>query len=180
MGGPLSANFCQHFPAFLLSLSVMARSRPEFLVLAIDIGTSSTRTALFDNHGARLPETAAAESYRVSYGGDGQAELSPARLLGALKRAQGRTMRAYRSRSTRNRPPIQAVSGSALWHGLLGLDRRRNPLTPGFTWADSRSSTDANHLRGEFDEDIIQQRTGCMLRSTFWPAKLRWLKRTEP
>jgi gluconokinase len=158
----------------------MARSRPEFLVLAIDIGTSSTRTALFDNHGARVPETAAAQAYRVTYGDDGGAELCPADLLRALKRAQARTMAAYRRRSARYRLPIEAVAASALWHGLLGLDRRLDPLTPVFTWADSRSSTDAQQLREEFDEQTIQQRTGCMLRSTFWPAKLRWLKRTQP
>src|SRR3954469_521512 len=158
----------------------MARSRPEFLVLAIDIGTSSTRTALFDGQARRLPETAAAEQYAVSYSSDGGAELEPAQLLRALKRATTRTLAPHRNNHRSNRVPIQTVSASALWHGLLGLDRQHKPITPVFTWADSRSAAAARQLRQRFDEHTVQQRTGCMLRSTFWPAKLRWLKRTQP
>jgi gluconokinase len=35
-------------------------------------------------------------------------------------------------------------------------------------------------LRSELDERKIHARTGCMLRASFWPAKLRWLRRTRP
>jgi gluconokinase len=34
-------------------------------------------------------------------------------------------------------------------------------------------------LRNEYDERKIHARTGCMLRASFWPAKLRWLRRTQ-
>ncbi|MEO6969670.1 MAG: FGGY-family carbohydrate kinase, partial [Chthoniobacterales bacterium] len=44
---------------------------------------------------------------------------------------------------------------------------------------DARGAEDAARLRLEFDEHEIQQRTGCMLRASFWPAKLRWLRRTQ-
>jgi gluconokinase len=76
--------------------------------------------------------------------------------------------------------PIAAVGASAFWHSLLGLDGKARPLTPVFTWADSRCTADAAGLREEFDEKEIHARTGCMLRASFWPAKLRWLRRTEP
>ncbi|HEY1582918.1 MAG TPA: FGGY-family carbohydrate kinase, partial [Chthoniobacterales bacterium] len=39
---------------------------------------------------------------------------------------------------------------------------------------------DAIRLRAQLDERTIQQRTGCMLRTSFWPAKLAWLRRTQP
>ncbi|MBA3652416.1 MAG: carbohydrate kinase, partial [Chthoniobacterales bacterium] len=61
----------------------------------------------------------------------------------------------------------------------LGLDRAGQPLTPIFTWADARCAEDAAYLRKKFDEREIQQRTGCMLRASFWPAKLLWLGRTR-
>jgi gluconokinase len=35
-------------------------------------------------------------------------------------------------------------------------------------------------LREEFSERAIHARTGCMLRSSYWPAKLLWLRRTRP
>src|SRR4051812_20971336 len=98
----------------------MPKSRPEFLVLAIDIGTSSTRAALFDDRGRRLPDTTAAENYAISYGEDGKAELSPFDLLRAVKRVRDLTLRQYRA-SGRSRLSVRAVGGSALWHGLLGL-----------------------------------------------------------
>jgi gluconokinase len=53
-------------------------------------------------------------------------------------------------------------------------------VTPIFTWADYRSVTDAAELRNAFDERAIQVRTGCVLRAPFWPAKLLWLRRTNP
>jgi gluconokinase len=62
---------------------------------------------------------------------------------------------------------------------LLGLDEKGRPLTPVFTWADSRCAPDAARLRAQFDERKIHAQTGCMLRASFWPAKLRWLKRTQ-
>src|SRR5215212_5299711 len=158
----------------------MSKGGREFLVLAMDIGTSSSRAALFDNHGRRLRQTSAAEQYAVRYGPDGRAELSPRELFCAVTRARDQTMRAHRSSRKINRLPIKAVTGSALWHGLLGLNRRHQPVTPVFTWADSRAAIDARRLRERFDERTIQQRTGCMLRATFWPAKMLWLRRTQP
>jgi gluconokinase len=59
------------------------------------------------------------------------------------------------------------------------LDAKRRPITPIYTWADSRSRPDAIELRAKFSEEEILERTGCMLRFCFWPAKLRWLRRTN-
>lgn len=47
-------------------------------------------------------------------------------------------------------------------------------------WADSRSNRDAEQLREALDERAVHARSGCMLRATFWPAKLAWLRRTQP
>ncbi len=54
------------------------------------------------------------------------------------------------------------------------------PLSPVFMWADTRSAPDARALRQEISEKSVHARTGCMLRAPFWPAKLRWLRRTQP
>lgn len=146
------------------------------VILALDIGTSSTRSAIFNAAGRRLPATAAARQYSVRYGNDGRAELLPLELLHAVTRSLNQTRRAYRS----GKDPITAISASAFWHGLLGLDRKFRPVTPIYTWADSRAGVDARRLRQRFDERRIQQRTGCMLRAPYWPAKLWWLRRVNP
>src|SRR5436190_31867 len=39
---------------------------------------------------------------------------------------------------------------------------------------------DAAALRKELGEKTVHARTGCMLRASFWPAKMAWLRRTDP
>jgi gluconokinase len=156
----------------------MNRGAREILVLALDIGSSSTRSALFDEKARLMNGTDARREYSVRYSKDGGAELSPARLLSSAHVCLRETLHAHRSSRLRN-VPIAAVGGSAFWHSLLGLDRNGRPLTPIFTWADSRSASDAARLREQFNERKTQAETGCMLRSSFWPAKLRWLRRTN-
>ncbi|HEX8899271.1 MAG TPA: FGGY family carbohydrate kinase, partial [Chthoniobacterales bacterium] len=144
------------------------------LVLALDIGSSSTRSSLFNERGRALRGTDARRQYSLRYTRDGGAELSPLGLRRAVQACLRETLVA-----SRRKMPIVAVGGSAFWHGLLGLDRNRRPVTPIFTWADSRCAADAAQLREEFDERKIHSQTGCMLRASFWPAKLRWLRRTN-
>lgn len=156
----------------------MPRRAPETLVCALDIGSSSTRSALFDEQGRMVAGTEARRLYELEYAADGTAQLSPALLRRAMETCLRETLRAHRSLRLQ-KIPIAAVSGSAFWHGLLGTDGKGRPLTPVFTWADSRATRDAAELRQEFDERQIQAETGCMLRASFWPAKLRWLRRTN-
>jgi gluconokinase len=156
----------------------MKRGTRKILVLAMDIGSSSTRSALFDEKARLISGTDARREYSVRYSKDGGAELSPARLLRAAGACLRETLHGHCSSKLRN-VPIAAVGGSAFWHSLLGLDRNGRSLTPIFTWADSRSTSDAARLREQFIERNIQAETGCMLRSSFWPAKLRWLRRTD-
>jgi gluconokinase len=155
------------------------RRRPELLVLAMDIGSSSTRTALFDEKGRLFAKTSGSRGYAVRYTEDGGAELSPAVLRRASANCLQETARAWRASPALRKVPIVAVGASAFWHSLLGLDRKGRAITPVYTWADSRCADDAVRLRQEFDERKIHARTGCMLRASFWPAKLRWLRRTQ-
>ncbi|MDQ3118169.1 MAG: FGGY family carbohydrate kinase [Verrucomicrobiota bacterium] len=152
----------------------MARSA-KALVLAMDIGSSSLRTALFNERGAPLPRSDASRKYSIDYTPEGGAELSPFVLRAAAKRCVAGTLRTRNSR-----PPVTTIAASAFWHGLLGLDQRGAPVTPVFMWADARSASDAAGLRSELPERRWQFRTGCMLRAPYWAAKLRWLRRTNP
>lgn len=155
----------------------MRRRSPQSLVLAIDLGSSSVRSALFTETGAREEATMGSRHYAIRYAADGAAELDAALLRGGAKQCIAATLRA---RSTElHGLPITAVSGSAFWHGLLGLGNDGQPLTPIYTWADSRSKAEAAQLRRELSERAVQCRTGCMLRAQFWPAKLRWLERAD-
>ncbi|HEY5791774.1 MAG TPA: FGGY family carbohydrate kinase, partial [Chthoniobacterales bacterium] len=148
------------------------------LILAFDIGTSSFRTALFDPHGRRVPETLAQQTYPLLTNPEGQAELDPAALEKAARACLARTLAAFRQRNKKER--ITATGASCFWHSLLAADSAGVPLSPIYTWAESRCKTEAEKLRQKIDERAYHQSSGAMLRASFWPAKLAWLKKTRP
>ncbi len=147
------------------------------LILAIDIGTSSTRTGLFDVRAGRVPGTTAQQTYPLITSANGGAELDPPVLLGAVWHCLEQTMRAYRADTGLGGRSIIGIGVSCFWHSLLGCGARGAAMTRIYTWADSRCREDAVALRKEFAERETHARTGCMLRASFWPAKLRWLRR---
>jgi gluconokinase len=156
-----------------------SQEQSSALILAIDIGTSSLRAALFDARGRRLMQTTAQEAYSLRVTPDGGAELSPQTLRRTFLQCLVRTLRTYRADRSLRLRPIIAVGTSCFWHSLLGTDENGRALTPIYTWADSRCREDAARLRANFSEQAIHARTGCMLRSSYWPAKLLWLRRTQ-
>ncbi|MEA2527865.1 MAG: gluconokinase [Thermomicrobiales bacterium] len=146
------------------------------LVLALDMGTSSLRALLFDRRGRPVDGTEAQRPYDLRTTPDGGAEADAAPLFelllgcidGALQAAGGRVAE------------IGAVGSSCFWHSLLGLDERGTAVTPIYYWADTRSVRQVDELRREIDVATMHARTGCPLHSSFWPAKLRWLRATAP
>lgn len=137
----------------------------EPAILALDIGTSSVRSALFDESARLMSGSRASQRYRVRHIAEHGAELDPATLLRATKRC----LRQTRSCLTKGFAPV--IAGSGFCHSLLGLDRAGRRLTPIYTWADAGATKDAARLRTQLNERSIQQRTGCMLRASLWPAR---------
>lgn len=150
------------------------------LILALDLGTSSTRTALFTAGGERLVHTTAQQSYPLLTDGGGKAELDPHVLKAALLACLRQTVEIFRADPALRGEKIVASGFSCFWHGLMGTDAAGLPLTQVYTWADARPSAAAKRLRQELSESEIHARTGCMLRSSFWTAKLTWLRAAEP
>ncbi len=150
------------------------------LILALDIGTSSTRAAFFDARARCVAGTTAQEKYPLLVTADGGAELDPPVLLGAVVHCIQQTLRARRADAALRGRGIAGIGVSCFWHSLLGCDARGAALTRIFTWADARCRDDAAELRKKFSEKETHARTGCMLRASFWPAKLRWLRRSGP
>ncbi|MEQ1861944.1 MAG: gluconokinase [Chthoniobacteraceae bacterium] len=153
---------------------------PSHLVLALDLGTSSTRTAIFDAHANRILPTTTQQTYKLITSPDGGAELDPTALMSAVRHCLDQTMRVYRSDPAMRTRAIAGIGVSSFWHSLLGVNAKGDPVTRVITWADSRCRADAAALREKFGEKALHARTGCMVRASFWPAKLKWLRRTQP
>jgi len=158
--------------------SVRKQPRPAAspAVLAIDIGTSSSRAAIHNRRGNRLAATIAQFAYPLQSGADGRAELDPAVIAKAVQRAVEHSLAAGNGRKG---TPLAGIGISCFWHSMLGLDGKGRPLTPIYTWADSRCRKEAAELRRGGGEMVLHRRTGCMARTSFWPARLLWLRRTN-
>ncbi|RFC43502.1 MAG: gluconokinase [Verrucomicrobia bacterium] len=146
------------------------------LILALDIGTSSSRASFFDETGSRLVSTTAQRTYPLITTPDGGAELDPFLLLDAIEQCIAQAIEVLRTTPALRGRPIAGVGVSCFWHSIVGTDSLGRPLTKIITWADARCRPEAAQLRETFSEEAVHARTGCMLRSSFWPAKLLWLR----
>jgi len=155
---------------------------PEFstddapLTLALDLGTSSLRSLIVDRHGQTVRGSEDQRSYRMRTAADGRVAVDAAPLFDLLIQ----TIDGALQRTGDRIDAIAAVGVTSFWHSLLGLDDSGEPVTPVFSWADSQSAAHARQLRQEQDEEEVHQRTGCRFHSSYWPAKLRWLKQSDP
>jgi gluconokinase len=143
-------------------------------ILSIDLGSSSVRAGLYDGTGEEMEGTEAKLDYDFDYTRDGGASKDADEILDliagavdeALSRAGGTT--------------VTGVAMSTFWHSVIGVDHGGRPTTPILTWADRRAAGDAADLRESMDERAYHRRTGCVLHSSYWPAKLLWLQREMP
>jgi gluconokinase len=140
-------------------------------ILAVDVGSSSVRAELYDASGTREEGTETKLDYALEYTPEGGVAVDADELLDLIVRAIDGTLRRAGEAS------ISGVAASTFWHSVLGLDREGRPTTPVLYWADRRAAGAARELRGGFDEAAVHRRTGCVLHSSYWPAKLLWLSR---
>jgi gluconokinase len=146
-------------------------------ILAIDVGTSSVRALLYDGQAQPVRGAEVHIPYAPRVAADGTAEVDADRLIGLVRRAVTRLLRLG------SRMDVGAIAGvgiSSLWHGLLAADLRAQALTPLYLWSDTRASLAARDLSRRLDGEAIRARTGCPLHSSYWPAKLHWLRGERP
>jgi gluconokinase len=143
-------------------------------VLAIDIGSSSVRSGLFNGEGDSIPGTAARRPHRFTFSAGGRVEADPQALSELVIQCIDETLESPAARAG-----IAAVAFCTFLHGLLGTDQEGRALTPVLTWADTRSSEEAARLAARLDAEHVRQRTGCPLHAVYFPSKLLWLRENQ-
>lgn len=146
------------------------------LVLALDVGTSSTRATVVDAAGRDLAGTLTQVTYRLTTTPDGGAELDPERLVQTVAAAIDGALAALGTRSDL----IAAVGISTFWHSLMGVDEKGQALTPVYTWADRRAAGAVERLAARLDTAAYHHRTGAILHASYPLAKLAWLRQSAP
>jgi gluconokinase len=159
-----------------LALSITVRKSPGTtaspLVLALDIGTSSVRGALYDEEGLEIEGTQARVTRSLSTTLDGGAELDAVEAIEQTLR----TIDEVLARSIHLKAQIETVAVSCFWHSLVGVDDEGQAITPVYGWADTRAAPFAEELKQRLDESASHARTGCRFHPSYWPARFLWLR----
>lgn len=140
--------------------------------LAMDIGSSSVRAALYDAGGIEIPGTEVKFDREFQTTPDGGAEMYADE---AIKQVIG-IIDEVLVASTVDTNQVEIVTTSCFWHSLVGVDQDGHAVTPLLGWADTRAARMVEELQRSFDESDIHSRTGCRFHPSYWPAKLLWLR----
>jgi gluconokinase len=147
------------------------------LVLAIDIGTSSVRALLFDARARQIEHTESQHPWKLAETSDGGLTGDSDFLFDLVCQTIDECLERSKPRSA----DIGAVGVTSFWHSLQGLDTNRKPAGPLLMWIDNRSRSDAHRLREDMElATRMRRETGCRPHSSYWPAKIEWLRRTAP
>ena len=147
---------------------------PKPAILAIDLGSSSARASFWDREGDPVEGTETQLSHGFRYTPDEGVVVDADELVDLIARAVDGTLEKAPD------APVRAVAISTFWHSVLGVDGSGEPTTPVLTWADRRAAGAAAELREKLDEREVHRRTGCVLHSSYVPAKLLWLEGASP
>ncbi len=149
---------------------------PKPYILAVDIGSSAVKAGLYDRDANALPKTFASIPHQQRTAADGTHEEDALDVLRASEVAIDRALDLAGDAAEH----IAAVGFDAMASTILGLDARQNPVTPVFTYADTRTSQDVESLHQTIDVDAAYQRTGVMQHTSYVPGRVMWMRRTDP
>lgn len=149
---------------------------PTPYVLALDVGTSSTRALLFDTRGKAIPGIESQKKYQPTTSHDGEASLDADILTETVAITIDETLAQMGNLAHE----IKAVALDTFWHSLIGVDSQYNALTPVITWEDTRPALMVKKLRLEQNEQEVHERVGSRFHASYWPAKLTWLASEQP
>lgn len=135
-------------------------------ILAVDVGSSSIRGAVFDTEGNRLQLVSRAYRDRGTRGSTGVfAAQEIARLLRDL-------LLELDLRS------VGTVTFSSLWHSLVGVDESGAPTTPVYTWEAPSPDVTLDALGTTLELESYRRRTGSYLHASY-PLAAWWYLRSE-
>jgi len=155
-------------------MPAIARARAQApFVLALDLGTSALRVSLFDARARRVQGFTTRRAHRVAAFADGAATLDARALFDAF-------CDALDELSAKLNFPIDAVAAASLAHNVLALDANNAPLTPAYLYSDTQNARAVAQLRATRAWTEIYARTGCPLHTSYLPARLAWLRETQP
>lgn len=143
-------------------------------IVTIDVGTSSTKTALWTAAGELVAEAAGA--YALDRPSPLWAEIDPERWWEALCATVGAVLAAG-GVSPRD---VAGVGVDAIGWTLIPTDGEFRALAPAMTWLDRRAEAEAAELRAGPDAGRLVALAANPLDAAYITPKLAWLRRHRP
>ncbi|GAB4024746.1 FGGY family carbohydrate kinase [Spirosoma gilvum] len=141
-------------------------------ILAIDQGTSSTKTLLFDGEGRVAAR--ASEPLTTHYFGDGYVEQDPDEIFRNVLTSVGKCIGAFAAEGG-NLKAISACGISNQRETFVVWDEAGVPLHNAIVWQCKRSIQVCERLKSDGLAETIQQKTGLFIDPYFSGTKLIWL-----
>ena len=144
------------------------------LTLAIDVGSSSVRAMLFDAQGQALDAVFVQVLYSATITPDGGSMIDPAQMTHLIFECIDTALQQAGPLAEQ----IERVAMDTLVGNLMGIDAAGQPITPIYTWADTRGGDLGDSL--SLDVADYTRRTGCRIHASYWPIRLLWLHQAHP
>lgn len=145
----------------------------EYLI-GIDLGTSGTKTVLFDRNGEAA--ASATIEYPMYQEKNGWAEQEPADWWNA---AAG-TIRTVIAESGVEPADIKGVGISGQMHGLVMLDAGGQVLRRSIIWCDQRTAAECEEITEKVGAQRLIEITANPALTGFTASKILWVRRHEP
>lgn len=115
-------------------------------------------------------------AYKLEKDADGRVEVNADKLA----RLSIRCLDALHEQMAAAGLRAAGVSFCAFWHSFLGVDAESKPTTNILHLLDTRSAPYIAKLRASPNAAAFHARTGCVFHTSYWPARLCWLKAERP
>ncbi len=143
-------------------------------LLGIDVGTSGTKTALFDPSGGVMASQTV--EYPLSQPQNGWAEQDPRDWWWAA--VQG--IRAVLAQSGADPEEIRGIGLSGQMHSLVMLDEAGEVLRPAILWCDGRTGQECQDIYDAVGMERYLEITANPALTGFTAGKLLWVRRHQP
>lgn len=143
-------------------------------LLGIDIGTSGTKTVLFDETGNTI--ASALEEYLLYQPNIGWAEQDPEDWW----QATAASIRKVLVKSRVKAADISGIGLSGQMHGLVLLDEENKVLRRSIIWCDQRSTAECEQITSLIGAERLIEITANPALTGFTASKIMWVKNNEP
>jgi len=143
-------------------------------LIGIDVGTSGTKTVLFDENGTA--KNSATVEYPLYQPQNGWAEQEPSDWWNACIQS----LKTVITESGINTSDIAGIGFSGQMHGLVMVDENGEVLRKSIIWCDGRTVDECDYITKTIGEFRLIEITANPALTSFTAGNILWVKNNEP